>query len=194
MLVDFDMSHTGKGQHIGYWATNRVNDPSCLPWPGDFIDLEWDLLERNFVSKYLKGQPDVQHWKGLSFCRLGCGSNDMGSTDKSDGIYTWPAGFAHYIEIHSVRPPQEFINHVTGRCRQHRVVRPKNRLSHIFPLPDWVCVGAKVRATQSCDFIAPNTVATIVDFIDVYVDIALDDGTEYHCLRIDFTYCFEPIV
>ena len=29
-----------------------------------------------------------------------------------DGTWVWPEGFAHSIEAHSVRPPQEFIDHL----------------------------------------------------------------------------------
>ena len=36
----------------------------------------------------------------------------MGGTDLSDGHYVWPFGFAHYVEAHGVKPPQEFIDHV----------------------------------------------------------------------------------
>jgi hypothetical protein len=48
---------------------------------------------------------------GYSFCRFGCGipDRDMGSCDFYDGEWLWPQGLAHYIERHSVRLPDEFI-------------------------------------------------------------------------------------
>ena len=39
----------------------------------------------------------------------------MGSRDFSDGAWIWPEGLHHYVEIHSVRLPAEFINHIQSR-------------------------------------------------------------------------------
>ncbi len=36
----------------------------------------------------------------------------MGSMCLTDGTYGWPQGFAHYVEAHGVRPPEEFVRHV----------------------------------------------------------------------------------
>jgi hypothetical protein len=48
---------------------------------------------------------------GYSFCRFECGipNNAMGDSDLSDGEWLWPEGLAHYVERHSVRLPDEFI-------------------------------------------------------------------------------------
>jgi hypothetical protein len=48
---------------------------------------------------------------GYSFCRFVCGIADwdMGSADFCDGDWLWPEGLAHYVEKHSVRLPDEFI-------------------------------------------------------------------------------------
>ena len=35
----------------------------------------------------------------------------MGSRDLTDGIWVWPEGLAHYVDIHSVGLPEEFTKH-----------------------------------------------------------------------------------
>lgn len=107
-------------RYIGYWAADK--DPAkcsyarkgiSLPWPGDYVDTSWDPQERAAVVAYLESVHDVVAWCGRSYCRLGCAESiAMGSTDKGDGVYVWPEGFAHYVEVHGVKPPQEFIDHV----------------------------------------------------------------------------------
>jgi hypothetical protein len=104
---------------IGFWASSPDPDADAqrailLPWPEDFVDETWDAEERERVVKYLKKAPFVEHWKGLSNCRLGC-SKDNGYRDHGDGTFVWPEGFVHYVENHGVRPPEEFVEHVR-RC------------------------------------------------------------------------------
>jgi hypothetical protein len=106
---------------LGYWAQKQdlktdyyAQQGIDLPWPGEFTEPNWDPAERDLVAAYLDLAPDVQYWRGYSFCRLGCGHLD-GCTDKSDGTYVWPAGFSHYVRAHNVKPPQEFIQHVRSR-------------------------------------------------------------------------------
>jgi hypothetical protein len=107
--------------YIGFWRYHQDSTGEHyatkgfhLPWPGDFIDPNWDPVERNLVAAYLDLAPDVQFWRGYSFCRLGCEHLD-GCTDKSDGRYVWPAGFSHYVRVHNVKPPPGFIQYVRRR-------------------------------------------------------------------------------
>jgi hypothetical protein len=57
---------------------------------------------------------------GYSFCRFVCGTpNDqMGSVDFYDGEWQWPQGLAHYVEHHSIRLPDEFIDTMRSRSWQ----------------------------------------------------------------------------
>ncbi len=105
-------------KHIGYWASS--GDPEAdayfqkgleLPWPEDFIWSNWNEDVRAVVSEHLKNGKPVAQWRGSSACRFGCDLNN-GYQDLSDGTYVWPEGFAHYVEAHNVKPPQEFIRHV----------------------------------------------------------------------------------
>lgn len=103
--------------HIGYWANSK--DPKLdsyekrgilLAWPEDYVDPDWKGHERNLVIAHLRNAPDSNHYFGFATCRL-CGIK-VGSSEKSDGTYVWPAGLAHYLEDHSLRPPPEFLSHV----------------------------------------------------------------------------------
>lgn len=103
---------------VGFWASSSDPDADAyaqrsifLPWPEDFVDETWDAAERAKVVKFLKAAPFVEHWMGWSSCRL-CGDMHNGTRDQGDGAFVWPEGFAHYVEVHGVRPPEEFVEHV----------------------------------------------------------------------------------
>jgi hypothetical protein len=51
---------------------------------------------------------------GYSHCRFQCGIPDsqMGSAEYNDGIWAWPEGLAHYVEMHLIALPDEFLTHV----------------------------------------------------------------------------------
>lgn len=109
---------------VGYWRPNAVptqaglghrplystNDERSLPDPRDHIDLSWDAAERKMVIAYLRKAETCVVWRGIAHCRI-CDIMN-GGTCKSDGVYMWPEGYAHYLEKHDVRPPQAFIDHV----------------------------------------------------------------------------------
>lgn len=93
---------------IGFWYSE---DEYMLPDPALYVDTSWDPSERARIAAYLRSAPTVEHWKGYSTCRI-CNLRPLGSTDQCDGTYLWPEGFAHYVESHSVRPDQVFLDHV----------------------------------------------------------------------------------
>jgi len=99
---------------LGYWKDKwnregRYRYPS-LPDPHDYIDKSWSKGERATIIKHLQAGEYYRRWMGRSECRI-CGKSN-GSCCLTDGTYIWPQGFAHYIEKHYVKPPQEFIDHV----------------------------------------------------------------------------------
>lgn len=137
MILDQHPDCSGKQteeRYIGYWASHEdpaichyAQEGKLLPWPGDFVDTSWDAEERAIVIDYLNKAPNVEFWRGFSYCRLCSQKVGLGSTDKSygscrpsstydtfksDKTYVWPAGFSHYLEVHGVKPPVEFIQHV----------------------------------------------------------------------------------
>lgn len=130
---------------IGYWLEKKERQPTIeevrrrrnpqheahgLLWPGDFIDEEWSHAERALVVIYLKQtlESETMGWMGYSECRL-CREKAgprllgtrlehwecNGTRDFGDGVYVWPEGYAHYVEIHAVKPPEDFIEHVRAR-------------------------------------------------------------------------------
>jgi hypothetical protein len=98
---------------IGYWE-----GPSEPGWPRveDFVDHNWAQMERDMVASYL--EDGFVRWLqcGISFCRF-CGAPN-GSTERSDGVFVWPDGLAHYIREHGVRLPVTVIRHIVDRSRE----------------------------------------------------------------------------
>jgi len=43
------------------------------------------------------------------------GEMSNGSTDLCDDVWCWPEGLAHYVEVHHVRLPDEFVAHAVSR-------------------------------------------------------------------------------
>ncbi len=96
-------------KEVGFWDPDGPN-------PHTMVDLAWARTEREMVLRYLADGLVKEHWMGDSWCRFGCWSGEMvpemGSRDHTDGVWVWPEGFHHYITHHSVKPPQEFIDHI----------------------------------------------------------------------------------
>ncbi len=97
---------------IGYWDDGRKLG---LPNPQDFIDENWDPRMRRLVALYTATTPTLIAWRGYSSCRM-CRAIRNGSACLSDNKYVWPEGFAHYIERHSVKVPDEFVQHVIAKA------------------------------------------------------------------------------
>jgi hypothetical protein len=117
---DYQRPNAAGLKFIGYWAPlGRKPDNLAqltLPDPKLWVDRTWSIREQQRVLNHLSVGTMWEGWFGPSYCRFGCDDDrhDMGSTDLTDGVYVWPQGFAHYIERHAVKPPQEFIDHVLG--------------------------------------------------------------------------------
>lgn len=103
MLVDH-----GKQEFAARVAA--LGPDASLPWPGDFVDERWDPNARACTLAYLKGGRQHNAFLGFASCRL-CAKADNGSRDLTDGTFIWPEGYAHYVEAHGVRPPEEFVAH-----------------------------------------------------------------------------------
>ncbi len=97
---------------IGYWYRHEGQE---MPNPADFVDENWDPQEKVAVLAYLEKGKTLMSWRGFSWCRFKCSEPPVpGTRCKTDGEWVWPEGFAHYIELHDVKPPQEFINKCLG--------------------------------------------------------------------------------
>ena len=109
-------------KRVGFWSTTDS--------PDKHIDASWDINERSIVINYLKNAKVKDYYLGWACCRLDCKKDikkvgDMynvglhiGCTDMTDGKYIFPEGYVHYLEIHNVKPPQEFIEHVLNNVNK----------------------------------------------------------------------------
>ena len=95
---------------IGCWIAS-VGDQD-LPAPQELVGELPGEVRKALVSYLATGLPLVQY-RGLSWCRFHCGieSRRMGSWDLTDGVWVWPEGLAHYVEVHGVILPDEFVRH-----------------------------------------------------------------------------------
>ena len=59
------------------------------------------------------------HELAYSTCRFaGCQSprRELGCATLTDGVWLWPEGLAHYLEVHAVRPPHDFVAHIMAQA------------------------------------------------------------------------------
>ena len=121
---------------VGFWKTYSSDD---RPDPHTLVDAEWDPEERRKVIEYLKSGQFKTAWMGYSWCRF-CRCNN-GDSDLTDGVWVWPEGFAHYLEEHGVKPPEDFLEHV--RTNEYKIS------THIsVPSPELTALAE--RAVAAC--------------------------------------------
>jgi len=96
---------------VGYWKSEYQPE---FPDPKKFVTQDIPDHDRQVVLTYLASGKKFLSYLGYSYCRFECGTNDseMGASCFTDGKYVWPEGLSHYIRMHSVWLPKEFINHV----------------------------------------------------------------------------------
>lgn len=97
---------------IGYWRNEQHPE---YPDPHQPIDPDRpeDDDERRLVGTWLAAGTYTRHFMGLSPCRI-CGRAN-GASEYTDGTYAWPEGLGHHVEVHAVRLPDEFEQHVISR-------------------------------------------------------------------------------
>ena len=104
-------------KYIGYWRVvngRGYDEPAELPDPHDFVDDDWARgSEHIFVSTLVQTATPFAQWRGVSHCRC-CDKSNGSQCLTMDGSWVWPQGFAHYIQEHNVRPPQEFLDYLSG--------------------------------------------------------------------------------
>lgn len=101
-------------RYIGYWRSmDRRRTRDTAPHPADHVDPAWAQAERNMVGAYLRRGRVFYGWLGSSTCRI-CGLRPNGTTCMTDGVWVWPEGLIHMVEVHGVRPPQELVEVATA--------------------------------------------------------------------------------
>ena len=107
---------------VGYWRPLQSRcrgsaDDAALPDPRELVDatLRPDLKRQ--IVNYLKNGRIWGHCLGYSYCRFQCGTPNsvLGSNDLTDGTWVWPEGLWHYVEVHSVQLPPQFMEHLKQR-------------------------------------------------------------------------------
>lgn len=99
---------------IGYWRAEG-DTSSPYPDPRDWIDPDWDEVERDRTWFYFVSGTLFRAFMGYSPCRI-CGENN-GAVEYTDGTYVWPEGLAHYVYDHAVRLPDVVVSHARRRLR-----------------------------------------------------------------------------
>jgi hypothetical protein len=107
---------------VGYWIDPEVREYDEevqklyardleLPDPRVLRDALGAAPFDGRVADYLRGGHELAAWLGCSYCRFRCGAPEeqLGSRDLTDGVWVWPQGLAHYVEVHQVPLPQEFV-------------------------------------------------------------------------------------
>lgn len=103
---------------IGYW---RSEEQPELPRPKFFVDSTWNKSEREQVASYLDGCATANKYKGPSTCRF-C-KKQIGTCDKTDGVYIWPEGFSHYLREHNVKPFGKFIHYILTKLKEQEITK-----------------------------------------------------------------------
>jgi len=115
---------TERLKSVGLWAAEQQLDTtSCLGWihPRHLQQPGWAADDRDRILAYLRSGVAWAGYQGQSRCRLGCETLN-GSGEQTDGVWAWPAGLAHDVEVHDVRLPDEFV----ATMRAHRFTVPED--------------------------------------------------------------------
>lgn len=117
---------------IGYWYSE--SEPHFCN-PQSLIDEAWNEDEKQRVVTHIRQAEEMMYYRGYSACRL-C-NKPNGVSDKSDGLFYFPEGLDHYLETHSVKPPQLFIDFALGLDirRQLQEQAEVSRQSYSTPSP-----------------------------------------------------------
>ena len=103
---------------IGFWADTysggRGPDPRLLVAP------TWAKKDRAKLMDYLNNGLVWRAYLGFSFCRFNCGipRGGMGSLTLTDGTWAWPKGLAHYVGVHLIALPDQFLEHARAQAFQ----------------------------------------------------------------------------
>ncbi|EQC29550.1 hypothetical protein SDRG_12799 [Saprolegnia diclina VS20] len=108
---------------VGFWCKDEADLLDGRPHPRTLQEPVWFAANADLAASvvdYLRTQGCVESYEmGYSFCRLGdaCPPKSMGACTMTDGVYCWPEGYAHYLDVHCVRPPQDLVDHILAQPR-----------------------------------------------------------------------------
>ena len=130
---------------VGYWNHEvwRFSDvpPEDLvaltagfPHPGRLVEALGVSAADERMLRYLRSGHRHMTFFGGSYCRFGCTTGVEGISCVTDGTWVWPEGLAHYVEVHHVPLPGEFL---TSMKR------------HLWRVPPWASLLAASRHWDS---------------------------------------------
>jgi len=125
-----DQIHTTSAvlKPIGLWIETLTDED--FPAPQELVG-ELPNETRAALVQYLATGLPLIHYRGYSWCRFACGieHSRMGSWDLTDGVWVWPQGLSHYVDVHGISLPEEFVSHaLSGPAR----TKPKEGQEYDF--------------------------------------------------------------
>src|ERR1043166_3188722 len=106
---------------VGFW-TQRHGDG--LPDPKKLQTPSWERDRRGFIAGYLMTGAVLDEIDPTN-CAI-CGV-DAGHRERTDGVWRWPEGLAHYVTAHGVRLPDELVQHMAA----HSFTAPRVDVKHL---------------------------------------------------------------
>lgn len=87
-----------------------------LPLPQELVGDVSDTV-RDAVCAHLHGGRLFASYRGYAWCRFRCGADghEMGCREFTDGEWVWPEGLVHYVRVHGVVLPEDFVACATSR-------------------------------------------------------------------------------
>ena len=129
---------------VGYWNRDgwRSSQPvpegllaftAGFPHPPSLLEALGAATADGRVLRYLRSGHTHTSFLGVSYCRFGCEWVE-GSRCITDGTWVWPEGLVHYVEVHNVPLPDEFL---------------KRMRRNLWKVPFWAAALAATRHWDS---------------------------------------------
>lgn len=128
---------------LGWWFNDLA--PTGLPRPQLLVGALAEPM-RTLVLSYLRQGKVLVRYPESSHCRFACGEVEMGRADLTDGTFAWPEGLAHYVEHHSVRLPERFLQHVEQRKGTVNPFTPPKPVFGLLDMAPWLAWANQQRA------------------------------------------------
>lgn len=152
-------------RRIGFWTT-RPGDG--LPDPRTIQSPTWERGRREVIGGYLAGGTVISDIAPLHECLI-CGVA-AGFRERTDGVWWWPEGLAHYVVAHGVKLPAEFIQTMArlefspprldvARLRRAPAAVPTVSAAQAGPAPGFVSADA-ARALDDMVGAKPTSIYT----------------------------------
>lgn len=87
----------------------RAEYEARLPWPGDHVDPNMSVAERERVARLLDAAPVLVSYRGSSWDRLDPARPRNGSCERHRAGYVWPSGLSHYVRAYGLVLDADFI-------------------------------------------------------------------------------------